>query len=176
MIFNEVYDVIDKNGKKIGTSTWTECHRKGLLHQCVHGLVFKNNSKKEILVKQRSLQMEQGPGLWEIAVAGHMLSGTTPEGEIKKEFQEELFSGQKLPKNIRTKYIGNCFNNDIKNNNELVYLFEIVCSGPFFPDAEEVKGKPVWIDFKKVLNDMKKQPTRYAQFSINAINNYLRLT
>lgn len=116
--------------------------------------------------------MVQGPAVWEIAVAGHMLSGATPEEGIKKEFQEELFSGHKLPANFKIKMVGSYLNNDIPNNHELVYLFEIICPGPFLPDMEEVEGKPVFMEFKQVLKDIKVNPIKYAQYSINALSAY----
>ena len=55
MILEEVYDVVDKNGNKIGEATWTQVHTKGLLHQNVHGLVFKDDTRKETLIKKRSM-------------------------------------------------------------------------------------------------------------------------
>lgn len=94
--------------------------------------------------------MVQEPSVWEIAVAGHILSGTTPEGEIKKEYSEELFLERKFPRNFKIKMVGSFLNNDILNNHELVYLFEIICPGPFSPDIEEVEGKPIWMEFKQV--------------------------
>lgn len=172
MRFNELYDVIDKKGNKIGVANWTECHTRGLLHQCVHGILFRTDERKEVLMKKRSYQMVQEPGVWEIAVAGHMLSGTTPAEEIKKEFQEELFPGRKLPRNSKIKMVGSFLNNDILNNHELVYLFEIICPGPFLPDIDEVEGKPIWMEFKQVLRDIKTNPIKYAQYSINALSKY----
>ena len=41
--------------------------------------------------------MVQHPGLWELSVAGHIISGQTPEESIKIEMQEELFDGENLP-------------------------------------------------------------------------------
>jgi len=174
MKFNELYDVVDKKGNKIGVANWTECHTKGLLHQCVHGILFRTDEKKEILMKKRSYKMVQEPGAREIAVAGHLLFGETPKQGIIKEFQEELFSGNKLPQEFRIKKVGTFFNSDIPNNHELVHLFEIICPGPFFPDSEEVDGKPMWINLKKLLLDIKSNTNEYARFSINALNAYLR--
>ncbi len=174
MIFNEVYDVVDTSGNKIGTATWTECHTKGLLHQVVHGLVFKDSSKKEVLIKKRGSKMVQGRGLWEVAVAGHMLAGRTSLQEIRKELQEELFEGHKLPKDLKIKKITKFFNNDVPNKHEIAYLFEIIYPGPFHHQKEEVAGKPTWINFNKLVREMRNNNGRYAQYSINDVKEYLR--
>ena len=169
----EIYDVVDKKGRTIGTASWIECHTKGLLHQSVHGLVFKNKSRKLTLIKRRSTAMVQEPGVWEIAVAGHMISGDSPQQSLIKEIEEELFSGKKIPSGISIKMYSKYFNNDIPNNNEISYLFEITCPGPFNIDQEESVGKPKWVTLQVLANDMKTNPEKYAQFSINAIDNYL---
>ena len=172
MILEEIYDVVDKNGNKIGKATWTEVHTKGLLHQNVHGIVFKDERRIETLIKKRSANMPQGMGLFEIAVAGHILSGYTPDKAIEKETEEELL-GKVLPKTIKIKQMGSYFNHDLPNNYEIAYLYEIIYPGPFFA-SEESDGKAFWIGWKELLEDMKKNPKKYAQYSINAINEYLK--
>ena len=169
----EIYDIVDRNGKKIGSATWVECHTKGLLHKVVHGLVFRDESRTETLIKLRNKNMVQGPNELEIAVAGHMISPDTPRQSILKEIEEELFSGDKIPIGLTVKKIGSYFNNDILNNHEIAYLFEIIYPGPFNIDQEEASGKPRWVKLTDLVSDMKNNPQKYAQFSINAVNTYL---
>lgn len=175
MKLEELYDVVDKNGNKIGEATWTPIHTKGLLHQVVHGLVFKDEKKKEVLVKKRSSIMHQGPGLIEIAVAGHILSGYTPQESIEKEIREELLRGKHLPKSIKIKKVGSYFNHDLPNNYEIAYLFEIVYRGPFFK-SEESEGEAFWIGWSELVEDMKINSKKYAQYSVNAIIEYYKIT
>ena len=174
MKLEELYDIVDKNGGKIGEATWTPIHTKGLLHQTVHGLVFKDEKKKEVLIKKRSSIMHQGPGLIEIAVAGHILSGFTPEKTINKELSSELFGSKSLPSDIKIKTIGRYFNNDIPNNHEIAYLFEIIFQGPFYI-SEESEGKAFWIYWNELVDDMRRNPKKYAHYSINAVTEYSRL-
>lgn len=170
MRLEEPYDVVDKKGNKIGEARWTEIHTKGLLHKTVHGIVFKDQARYETLIKRRSSKMHQGPGLLELAVAGHVLSGYTPEQTIEKEIKEELFENKNIPKDTKIKRVGFYFNNDIPNNHEIAYVFEIIHPGPFF--ASEESEKPFWIGWKDLILDMKTSPEKYAQYSINAINEY----
>ncbi len=79
MILEEVYDVVDKSGNKIGEATWTEVHTKGLLHQNVHGILFSDETKKWTYFKKRSENAAEEAGKYEIAVAGHMISGEKPK-------------------------------------------------------------------------------------------------
>ena len=175
MKLEEVYDVVDRDGNKIGEATWTPIHTKGLLHQVVHGLIFKDEKRREILLKKRSSIMHQGPELIEIAVAGHILSGYNPEKAIKKEIKEELLGGAAIPKEMKIRLVGRYFNNDLPNNHEIAHLFEIIYSGPFF-ESEESEEQAFWIDFNALASDMKKNPSKHAQFSINAIAEYSKIT
>ena len=95
---DEVYDVVDELGKKIRTATWTEVHTKGLRHQTVSALIFKDKTKLEVLIQRRSAAMAQDPGVWQHSAGGHVLSEDTKDKGIRKELQEELFAGHTLPK------------------------------------------------------------------------------
>lgn len=173
MKLEELYDVVDQNGKKIGEATWTPIHTKGLLHQTVHGLVFKDKSRRETLIKRRSSKMHQGPNLLELAVAGHVLSGYTPEQAIEEEIKEELLGERALPKTIEIRNIGSYFNNDLPNNHEIAYLFEVVFQGPFYI-SEESEGKAFWVAWDELVKSMRDNPGKYAQYLINAINEFSR--
>jgi isopentenyldiphosphate isomerase len=171
---DELYDYFDKNGNKIGVATWTQVHEKGLVHKNVHGIVFKDESKSQILLKKRVSGVFPDPGKIEIAVGGHILSGESPEEGLRRELKEELFAERKPNGNISIKKINYYFNNDVTNNNEIAYLFELVCDEQFYYD-KNYSGKPYWIDFKFLVKDMNLNPDKYAQYSINAVKEYLRL-
>lgn len=175
MIKEEVYDVVDKSGNVIGRATWSEVHSKGLLHQNVHGILFKNQSKKQTLIKKRSKIMPQEAGVYEIAVAGHMLSGKTPDQSIIKEIEEELLGGGKIPKKLKINRLTRFFNNDLPNNHELVYLYEIIYPGPFIID-EESEEEPMWIFLDDLVRQIGVTSKKFAKFSINAIEEYIRYT
>jgi isopentenyldiphosphate isomerase len=81
---DEVYDHIDANGNIVGQRTWTEVHKQGLLHQTCAAFMFKDFSRKEILIQKRSKEMSQDPGKITLSVGGHILSGQKPEDGIKE--------------------------------------------------------------------------------------------
>jgi len=168
---DEIYDVIDRNGKKIGVGTWEEVHAKGLLHKNVHGILFRDESRSQVLLKKRTSNAFFFPETIEIAAAGHVISGESPEEGIKREINEELFSNEGLPENILIRKINSYFNNDCENNNEIAYIFEIIYNGSFVYD-QQYSHKPFWADYKNTLEDMSINPGKYARFSINALLEY----
>jgi len=160
-MIDEIYDVFDRAGNKVGQATWTECHTKGFIHRCASALIFKNRSKQETLIQQRSANMSQHPKLWTHAVGGHVLAGDTMEEGIRKELQEELFWNHSLP-NLVIKKIVTFFNHDMPNNNEFLTLFEVIYSGPFFYNPTEVAKPPEWIAWPKLIDDMRRSPAKYT--------------
>ncbi|OGE91153.1 MAG: hypothetical protein A2722_03970 [Candidatus Doudnabacteria bacterium RIFCSPHIGHO2_01_FULL_50_11] len=170
---DEVYDVVNEKGEKVATATWHEVHAKGLLHATAAALVFKDASKKEILIKRRSNSMIQKPGLWEYSAGGHVLAGQTPEGGVRAELQEELFEGRKLPKFV-IRPVMKFFNNDIPNNKEILHLFEAIYPGPFFHGRKEVAAPPKWVKWLDLLADMRNKPEKYTPVFHNIIEHYQR--
>lgn len=69
---DEIYDVVNKRGRKVGTATGKEVHKLGLLHKTVTIPIYKNKSRKEILVQQRSFAMHTHPGLFTMSAGGHI--------------------------------------------------------------------------------------------------------
>jgi len=167
----EIYDIFDKKGKKIGTATWTQVHKKGLLHQVADILIFKDKTKKEILLQKRSLKMAHDPGLWCAAAGGHIKSGQTPRQAIKEEIKEELFSNNKIP-NLKITKIVTYQTHDLPENYEISHIFEAICPGPFFPGKEVIKTK--WVKWDWFLKDLKKNPQKYTQFFHKMIKEYLK--
>lgn len=166
---SEVYDIFNKSGKRVGKATWEKCHTEGLIHKSACVLVFKDRSRKELLLQRRGRNMTQDPGLYQHSAGGHMFSGESVVKGAARELQEELFSGHKLPK-LEIRKVKTFFNRDLPNNNEIFTIFETFYPGPFFHQPEELEEKPVWVSWEKLLNDVKKNPEKYT----NAFRNILR--
>ncbi len=169
---DEIYDIVDDNGNKIGTASWTDVHTKGLLHQCASALIFKDTSRQETLLQRRSLSMNQCPGLWQHAAGGHILADQTSDQGIRQELQEELFYKHELPQ-LEIKKIVTFYNHDLPNNHELLTLYEVIYPGPFFPDPKEVDTEPQWIRWEALLIDLKTNPAKYTTAFHNIMRAYL---
>ena len=158
---DEIYDVVDKNGNKIREATWTEVHTQGLLHLTAAVLIFKDISKKEVLIQKRSEKMKQTPGQWQHSAGGHILAGDMPDQAIRKEISEELFSGRNLP-DFEIKKVLSFLQQDFPNNNEIMHLYEAIYPGPFYHDEKEVAEEPVWKNWGELIKDMKENPNTYT--------------
>jgi isopentenyl-diphosphate delta-isomerase len=158
---DEIYDIYNDQGQKVGTASWSEVHTQELLHHTSALLIFRDASKKEVLLQKRSDKMDQCPGLYQHSAGGHILTGETPEEGMQKEVQEELFGDHPMPE-IKMQKLGELEIRDLPGNHEILHLYEAIYPGPFFHNEKEVGATPEWVEWTKVLEDVKKSPQNYT--------------
>ena len=83
----EYVDILDTNGNKIGVKSWEEASKYKDIYRVVYLCIIKN---EKILIQQRSFNKKNNSGLWDCAVAGHVLSGENSVDAILREAKEEL--------------------------------------------------------------------------------------
>lgn len=86
-ILNENIDIYDANMNFIQSSSRDFAHKNGLWHKSLHCWVV-SKKKQSILVQQRNKNIDF-PNLYDISVAGHILSGENIENSFR-EISEEL--------------------------------------------------------------------------------------
>jgi isopentenyldiphosphate isomerase len=168
---DEIYDLIDDKDNIIGKATWTEVHTKGLLHQTCAAFIFKNESRKEILLQKRSHTMTQDPDKYSISVGGHIISGESPDMGIRKELSEELLNGQDLS-SLTIEKVGVVDVKDIPQNHEHLHLYEIFYNGDFFTDPKEV-FEAKWFRWEEFMNMLKESPEAFTNVSRICIKYYI---
>ena len=85
----EIFPIVDEEGRVIGSATRGECHSGShLLHPVVHLHVF--NSQGNIYLQRRPEWKDIQPGKWDTAVGGHIDYGETPDDALRREVREEL--------------------------------------------------------------------------------------
>ena len=84
----EMLDIYDDAGQRIGVKPYAEVHRDGNWHRVV-GL-FVINSRKEILMQRRSRKKSISPGLLTVSVGGHLRTGEDEYYCMKREMREEM--------------------------------------------------------------------------------------
>lgn len=85
----ELLDVLDENGVATGrTKNRGEIHKDGDWHRTVHAWIV--NDKDEVLIQKRSSEIDLFKNLWDISLAGHVLSGEKSIEAAKRELREEL--------------------------------------------------------------------------------------
>ncbi len=133
----ELFPIVDEEGRQTGSATRGECHGGSmLLHPVVHLHVF--NSRGEVYLQKRPVWKDIQPGKWDTSVGGHMDYGETPEQALAREVREELGITDFTP-TFNGKYVF-----DSRRERELVYVYSTTYDGPVSPSAEELDGGRFW--------------------------------
>jgi isopentenyldiphosphate isomerase len=133
----ELFPIVDEEGRVIGSATRGECHSGShLLHPVVHLHVF--NSQGDIYLQRRPEWKDIQPGKWDTAVGGHIDYGETPDDALRREVREELGITDFTPQFI-CKYVF-----ESKRERELVYVHKTIYDGPVNPSANELDGGRFW--------------------------------
>lgn len=86
---NELFPIVDTDGRVIGSATRSECHGGSrLLHPVVHLHVF--DSSGLLYLQRRPLWKDIQPGRWDTAVGGHVDFGEDIFSALMREAREEL--------------------------------------------------------------------------------------
>ena len=133
----EIFPIVDEEGRVIGSATRGECHSGShLLHPVVHLHVF--NSQGNIYLQRRPEWKDIQPGKWDTAVGGHIDYGETPDDALRREVREELGITEFTPQFI-CKYVF-----ESKRERELVYVHRTIYDGPIQPSQDELDGGRFW--------------------------------
>lgn len=133
----ELFPLVDEEGRVTGKATRGECHNGShLLHPVVHLHVF--NSRGEVYLQKRPEWKDIQPGKWDTAVGGHIDYGETPEEALRREVREELGITDFQPQFVE-KYIF-----ESARERELVYVNRTTYDGPIRPSSEELDGGRFW--------------------------------
>lgn len=85
----ELVDILDEDAKKTGkVMLKSQAHKESLRHGGAHLWIY--NSKGEVLLQLRHPTKEIRPNVWDVSVAGHIVSGDNPKDTIVREAKEEL--------------------------------------------------------------------------------------
>lgn len=119
---NELIDILDDKGNKIGEELKSVAHQRGLWHKSVHVLINNINSDMSLFQKRCSLK-DLYPNKWDIAVGGHVGAKEEEINAAIRELKEELG----ITVNIdELKLINVVKENLLDNNiisNEFVYIY-----------------------------------------------------
>jgi isopentenyldiphosphate isomerase len=84
----EMLVVCDENNNVLGEKPKSEVHRNGLWHRGAH--LWITDGRGNVLQQYRDPRKVILPGVWDIAVAGHVSAGDTPAKTVVREAEEEL--------------------------------------------------------------------------------------
>lgn len=138
----ELRDVINENDEVIGQADKDEVRRRGLLSRVA--FIILMNSKRELLLQQRSATKETYPLYWSGAAAGHVDSGETYEQAASRELSEEL--GIEAPLRYLGKYLS-------EEDGEMVAMFLAFHDGPYEIERKEIE-KIDFFSFERLRQEM----------------------
>lgn len=133
----EIFPVVDDQGRVLGSATRGECHSGSkILHPVVHLHVF--NPAGDLYLQKRPEWKDIQPGKWDTAVGGHIDYGETHPQALLREVREELGITDFTPQFV-DKYVF-----ESARERELVYIYRCTYDGPFRPSANELDGGRFW--------------------------------
>ncbi len=131
---NEIFPVVDNEGRVIGSATRGQCHNGShILHPVVHLHLF--NSKGELYLQRRPDWKDIQPGKWDTAVGGHVDFGESIAEALLREAREELGIVGFEPEHL----ISYVFHSEIES--EYVNIYRTVYDGEVAPTAELDGGR-----------------------------------
>ena len=84
----EWLDIVDESDTVIGCAPRHRIHAEGHYHRSSHIILF--NSRDQVFVQLRSMNKDNGAGLWDSSAAGHVDSGESYLECAVRELHEEL--------------------------------------------------------------------------------------
>lgn len=168
----ELFEVIDENGKVIGQKPRGEVHSKGLRHKAIYLMI--RNSGGLVFIQQRAKDKDLMPLKWDFSCAEHSQPGESWGGAASRGAREEL--GIKV-RNM--KFAGEMdwkceYENGLKDD-ELNQFFVADFEGELeFKDGEVKQGK--WVKLGDLLREMQEKPEKFTPWFLNCKKQLEKLT
>jgi isopentenyldiphosphate isomerase len=125
----ELVDIVDDQGRTIGTMTRREMRGKRLPHRCVYILVF--NRRSELFVHLRTATKDVYPSYWDVAVGGVLSAGEDFDDGARRELKEELGVDADLERLFPVDYADS-------RTVAKAMAYRVIHDGPFQYQPEEV--------------------------------------
>lgn len=161
----EYFDLVDEQNQPLHKSKpRKEVHKDGDWHRAISCWII--NDSNELLIQRRSPEKESYPDLWDTSFAGHISAGEDSLGTVLREGLEEL--GLEIAEEeihflgtVSESYTtnnGNFVNNEFKD----IYVIQRNIDLNSLSLQEEEVSEVAFIEWQKLMNDLKENPAKYA--------------
>ena len=124
-------DVVDEDDNVTGKATYEEANEKKLIFRAANVFVF--NSKGEIFIHKRSMDLPTFPGMWDVKVGGIVDSGESYGEAAKRELKEETGIGNAVLERL---FLFKNRKGDHKDNR---MVYRCAYDGPMTLQKEEIE-------------------------------------
>jgi len=150
--------LVDKHDQVIGQLEKKQAHLdKGQLHQAISVLLF--NSKRELLIQQRSNNKMLWPGFWANTCCSHPASGESYQQAAERRLQQEFNIQAQLK--FHHQFIYQAQYQDIGSEYELCHVFTGISDKTPQPDKQEISDWK-YINLKDLKKDIENNPEKYT--------------
>jgi len=127
-----MFQLVDRNGTRLGAASREECHGNPLLiHLVVHLHVF--DARGRLYLQKRSMRKDTNPGHWDTSVGGHVNAGEDVAAALIREAREELGIDAGGAKFLYALLSEGSF------ESEYAQCFSLTWQGEIHPDPDEIE-------------------------------------
>lgn len=155
--------LVNEQDEAIGSMEKMEAHEKALLHRAFSVFIF--NSKREMLLQQRSDKKYHSAGLWTNACCSHPSPGEDTATAAARRLKEEL--GFTAPLKEAFTFI---YRTDFENGlteNEFDHVYTGVYDGRVVADEDEVKNF-AFIAMDEIEESIRRDPGKFTTWFVIA--------
>jgi isopentenyl-diphosphate delta-isomerase len=157
--------LVDQNDRARGTNDKMDAHRCGELHRAFSVFVF--DSRGRLLVQQRAETKYHTGGMWTNTCDGHPRPGETVKEAAHRRLGEEMGFDCALGHAFAFTYRAELGNGLVENEYDHVLIGTY--DGDPTPAEEEIAAYK-WIDVERLVEDVRRDPDRYAPWFTLALD------
>lgn len=169
----EIINLVNTEGQRVGKVEKMEAHQKGLLHEAFSIFIFNEND--ELLLQRRALEKYHSGGLWTNTCCSHAKTDEELEHAIHRRLVEEMGFDTDMKKIYDFIYKVDLDHGLIEHEYDHVFIGKIYKDILINPNPEEV-CEYRWTNLSDLKKDVKNNPNSYTEWIkiIVADENFLK--
>lgn len=164
--------IVDEDNIPVGSADRHKAHSSGKIHRIVRLFLF--NTKGELFLQQRSMTVDNYPGLWDQSAAGHVDEGESNEDALRREALEEIGIHLSNIKEVGTYYSENSRTMDGKNMRRFNTLYTAISDKEVAIDHDEVMAGR-WVSLQEIDQLIAQHPEKYTNGMKRALDFYRKI-
>lgn len=155
--------LVDFHDRPLGEMGKGEAHQAPRLHRAFSVFLYQGS---KMLIQQRAMGKYHCPGIWANTCCSHPMPGEDTAQAARRRLKEETgITHEGLQELFAFTYCAPFENGLWEYEYDHVYVGEY--GGEFLFDPEEV-ARMEWVEIEELLEDMVKQPSKYAPWFLIA--------